>query len=474
MKNSPKLLKRWGYMILCILIGAAFFFISPPEGLEPEAWHLFGIFIATVIALILKPFPMGSISMIAMAALPLTNTLTIGQALSGFSNTTIWLIVMAFFISRGFIKTGLGERIAYIFVGIFGKRTLGLAYSLVASDLILSPAMPSNTARAGGVISPIVQSLADTFQSSPSDGTERKIGSYLFTTVFQCDVVTSAMFMTAMAANPMCATIAQEVLGIEITWTGWFLAAIVPGLISLILIPLIIYKIYPPEIKRTPEAADISKKHLKEMGPLKRSEIIMIIVFVLLLVLWIFGSSFGLNATTAAFVGFIVLLLTEVLTWEDVKREKGAWDTLVWFSALVMMATFLNSLGFIPWFSDLMGGSVHASSWMVTFLILALIYYFSHYLFASNTAHVSAMYGAFIAVMVAAGAPPMIAALFMAFVSNLFGGLTHYSTGPAPVLFGAGYVPQNRWWGIGLLMSVINLIIWCGVGILWWKLLGLW
>jgi DASS family divalent anion:Na+ symporter len=466
--------KKWINLIISAAIGAAFFLIPAPAGLELPAWHIFGIFIATIYALITKPLPMGSVSMIAITALVLTKTLKMAQALSGFSNTTIWLIVMAFFISRGIIKTGLGERIAYILVGRFGKKTLGLAYSLVISDCILSPAMPSNTARPPGVLAPIVKSLCMAFDSDPARGTENRMGAYLYTTVFQCDMICSAMFMTAMAANPMCVSIAAEILGINISWGGWFLAALVPGLVSLVLIPLIVLKTNPPEIKNTPEASEISSAHLQQMGPLKQGEKIMIGVFFLLLGLWIFGSSIGIDATAAAFVGFSVLLITEVLSWEDVKNEKGAWDTLVWFSALVMMASFLNSLGFIPWFSELMADSVAGLSWLVAFMVLAVIFFYSHYLFASATAHVSAMYGAFIAVMVRAGAPAMISALLLGFISNLFGCLTHYGAGPAPVFFGGGYVSQSKWWVTGFIISLVDMVIWGGLGMLWWKVLGLW
>lgn len=466
--------KKWINLIISVAIGAAFFLIPAPAGLELPAWHIFGIFLATIYALITKPLPMGSVSMIAITALVLTKTLKMAQALSGFSNTTIWLIVMAFFISRGIIKTGLGERIAYILVGRFGKKTLGLAYSLVISDCILSPAMPSNTARAGGVLAPIVKSLCMAFDSDPAKGTENRMGAYLYTTVFQCDMICSAMFMTAMAANPMCVSIAAEILGINISWGGWFLAALVPGIVSLVLIPLIVLKTNPPEIKNTPEASEISRTHLQQMGPLKQGEKIMIGVFFLLLGLWIFGLRIGIDATAAAFVGFSVLLITEVLSWEDVKNEKGAWDTLVWFSALVMMASFLNSLGFIPWFSELMADSVAGLSWLVAFMVLAVIFFYSHYLFASATAHVSAMYGAFIAVMVRAGAPAMISALLLGFISNLFGCLTHYGAGPAPVFFGGGYVGQSKWWVTGFIISLVDMVIWGGLGMLWWKVLGLW
>jgi DASS family divalent anion:Na+ symporter len=200
----------------------------------------------------------------------------------------------------------------------------------------------------------------------------------------------------------------------------------------------------------------------------------MIGVFLLLLVLWIFGANLNINATTTAFIGLCTLLLTQVLSWSDIKKEQGAWDTLVWFAVLVMMATFLNDLGMIPWFSDLMKGTVSHMSWMTALIVLAVAYFYSHYFFASNTAHVSAMYAAFLSVIVAAGAPPLLSALILAFFSNLFGCLTHYGSGPAPVFFGSGYVTQQKWWSLGFLISIIHIIIWIGIGGLWWKLLGLW
>ena len=201
----------------------------------------------------------------------------------------------------------------------------------------------------------------------------------------------------------------------------------------------------------------------------------MLGTFFLLSGLWIFGpNQLGMNATTAALVGLAVLLVATVLTWSDVLNERGAWDTLVWFAALVMMATQLNTLGMIPWFSERMGEMVGGYGWMTAFLILALVYFYSHYFFASNTAHVSAMYAPFLAVAIIAGAPPMLAALVLAFFSNLFSSMTHYGTGPAPVLFGSGYVPMGDWWRLGAIISVVNIVIWLGIGGVWWKILGLW
>ncbi len=464
-------LLRW---LIPLLIGAIIWFIAPPEGVEQNAWHLLAIFVATIVGIIAKPLPMGAVAIIGILMTAATRTLSPGDALSGFGNTTIWLIVIAFFISRGFIKTGLGARIAYLFMAVLGKKTLGLSYGLVASDLVLAPAIPSNTARAGGVVFPILVSIAKAYGSNPDDDTSHKLGAFLTKAAFQGTIITSAMFLTAMAANPLAAQLAGD-QGIEITWGGWAIAALVPGIISLIVVPLLIYKIYPPEIKETPAAAQIARDKLTEMGKMKTSEWIMLATFFLLIGLWIFGpDNLSMSATTAALVGLAVLLLTTVLTWSDVLNERGAWDTLVWFAALVMMASQLNELGLIPWFSETMGEVVAGYNWVLAFLALSLVYFYSHYLFASNTAHVSSMYAAFLAVAVAVGTPPLLAALVLAFFSNLFSSMTHYGTGPAPVLFGSGYVPMSDWWRIGALISVVNIVIWLGIGGLWWKILGLW
>lgn len=459
--------------VVPLIVGLLIWFSPAPAGVEPAAWHLLAIFVATITGIIAKPLPMGAVAMIGIAVTALTGTLSIDDALSGFGNSTIWLIVAAFFISRGFIKTGLGARIAYLFMQALGKKSLGVAYGLIGADLVLAPAIPSNTARGGGVIYPVLASIAKAYGSEPDETTARRIGAFLTKASFQGLVITSAMFLTAMAANPLAAKFAGE-QGVEITWVSWAVAAIVPGLLSLLVIPYLIYKIYPPEIKETPEAVELSREKLNAMGRIKTSEWIMLGTFILLLVLWIFGSALKVSATVTALAGLSILLVSGVLTWKDILEEKGAWDTLVWFAALVMMASFLNSLGLIPWFSEWMGGLVGGSSWVTAFVILSLVYFYSHYFFASNTAHVSSMYAPFLAVAIAVGTPPMLAALVLAFFSNLFSSMTHYGTGPAPLYFGYGYVSMNDWWRIGFIVSVVNIVIWVGVGGLWWKILGLW
>jgi divalent anion:Na+ symporter, DASS family len=461
-------------MLAVLLLAVVIWLIPPPSGVQPRAWHLLAIFVATIVGIITKPLPMGATALFGIAATALTGTLSINQALSGFGNSTIWLIVVAFFISRGFIKTGLGSRIAYLFMAALGKKTLGLSYGLIATDLVLAPAIPSNTARAGGIVFPLVLASAKAFGSEPNDGTARKIGAFLIQAAFQGNVITSAMFLTAMAANPLAAKLAAQ-MHIEVSWGEWALAAMVPGLASLVLIPLILYKVYPPEVKETPGASQLAKQKLAEMGKMHREEWVMLGVFFLLLLLWILGDQLArIDSATTALFGLSVLLITGVLTWKDILKEEGAWDTLVWFAALVMMASFLNELGLIPWFTKSAQGMVGGINWGLAFLVLCLVYFCSHYLFASQTAHVSSMYAAFLSVSVAVGTPPLLAALVLGFLSNLFSSLTHYGSGPAPVLFGSGYVELATWWKLGALTGVINLLIWLVVGGLWWKLIGLW
>lgn len=473
MKNLEKVNYR-GF-IWPVIVGVILWLLTPmkPAAVPVAGWHMFALFVGTIIACITRPLPIGGVSILAFALTVLTGTLPMDKAILGFGNSSIWMIAMAFFIARGFIKTGLGRRIALNFVRLFGKKTLGLAYSLIGVDLIMAPATPSNTARAGGVLYPIIKSLAQSFGSDPKDGTERKIGSFLVFAEYHGDMITAAMFMTAMAANPLVQTLAKS-SGVNISWGGWFLAALVPGIISLIVVPWLIYKMYPPEIKETPNAKQWAEKELDQMGKMTLPEKLMAVIFIIALVLWMTGSLTKIDASLAAFLTLGLLLVVGVLSWTDVLHETGAWNTLTWFSVLVMMAGSLTTLGFIPWLSSSIGSMLHGMSWFLVLAILIVFFFYSHYLFASSTAHVTAMYSALLAVAISAHVPPMLAALLLGFFGNLNASTTHYASGPAPVLFGSGYVPQNKWWCLNLVLGVFYLVVWIGIGSLWMKVIGMW
>ena len=460
-------------LVVVAAVGAALWLVPTPAGVEPRAWQLLAVFVATIVGIILRPLPMGAMAFVAVAFAVMSGTLTIGEATAGFGATVVWLVVAAFFIATAFIKTGLGARIAYHFMRVLGKRSLGLAYGIVATDLVLAPAIPSNTARGGGVIYPILKSLCVSLGSDAAEGTQGRIAAFLTFTAYQGVVVTSAMFLTAMAANPLAAELAAQ-QGVTITWAGWAVAAFVPGMLSLLLVPLLIYRLYPPEVTHTPEAPAFARERLREMGPMTRDERVLLAVFVFLLIFWILGSALGINATATAMAGVGAMLATGALAWQDILEERNGWDTLIWFAVLVMMASQLGELGLVGWFTDRVAGVLGEGHWLPAFLGLSLIYFYVHYFFASNTAHVSAMYAPFLAVALAVGTPPVLAALVLAFFSNLFASMTHYGTAAAPILFGSGNVDIGTWWRLGALISVVNITIWLGAGSLWWRLLGLW
>ncbi|HQS83621.1 MAG: anion permease [Alphaproteobacteria bacterium 16-39-46] len=477
-KRTPQETQSWTGAALApsfiILITAfALWFMPPPTGLEVSAWHLLIIFLGTIIGIILKPLPMGAIATLGLSLCVITNLIPLQQSLSSFSSPIVWLVLSAFFIARGFVKTGLGSRIAYYFMTFLGRSSLGLSYGLVLTDFFLSPVIPSNTARGGGIIFPIVQSLSNEYGSSPNTNSQRKIGAFLTQVAFQANLVTSAMFLTAFAGNPLAAKLAKEV-GVIMNWGTWAIAGIVPGLVHLALLPLFLFFIYPPTLKKTPEAPELARKKLKEMGPLSFHEITMLLIFALLLVLWIFGGNFGVEPTTAALLGLSLLLFTGVLSWDDLLQEKAAWDTFFWLAILLGLAGALSDYGIIKWFGSGVENFVGLLSKPVAFAVLSILYFYCHYFFASGTAHITSLYVMFLIAIVSTGIPAPLATFVLAVFASLSSGLTHYGTGAAPVFFGGNFIPVRTWWRLGFLCSLLTLLVWSVVGGLWWKFLGYW
>lgn len=479
------------YGLVCIGIMISFWIIPAPEGMKAEGWHLLGIFCATILAIILKVMPIGALSMIAIAIVAITcvtapgdTKASIKNALSGFNESLIWMIGVAIMISRAIIKTGLGKRIGYYFVSLFGKNTLGIAYSLVVSETILAPVTPSNTARGGAIIHPIMRSIAHNFNSEPETKTQNKIGKYLALVNFQINPITSGMFITATAPNPMVVNKIVEVAnnhGIEIdmhiTWGQWALSMFLPSIVVLFLLPLVVWAIYPPEIKKTENAKDMATKELNAMGPMSLQEKVVLGIFAIMLALWAgVGKFFGfkIDPAAVAFLGLALTLVSGILTWEDILKEKSAWDTVVWFSALVMMASFLGKLGVVSYYATHLESGINALGfgWFGACLLLTLMYLYMHYFFASTTAHIAAVFAAFYAAGLALGAPPMLYALMLAAAGNIMMSLTHYATGTAPVIFGSGYASVGEWWKVGFVMSVVSVLVFGIVGGIWWKILG--
>ena len=460
---------RWAI----VLIPGLLLYFLPIPGLSPSQSHLLAIFVASIVSLVAQPIPMGVTLVLAMTLLALTGTLPPAKVLSGFANVTVWLIFTAFLFARAVTATGFGTRVGYLFIERFARSPLTLGYSIAAADLVLAPFIPSDTARGGGIIYPVARSVAADFGSEPGP-TARRMGSYLMLTAFHTTYTASAIFLTGMAANPLIADFARKLGHVDLTWMTWFKGSSLPGLLSLIVVPWLLLKLFKPEIQNTAPARELARRELQRLGPLSRDEKWLVVIMLGVMTGWVTSQWHGINNTFVALGGLSAVLLARVLTWDELLAEKKAWDALIWFGPLLMMADALTESGVIKFLSSHIFSLLQGWSWPVALIALVVAYLYAHYSFASMTAHITALYPGFFAAALAAGAPPLVAALALAYFSNLNAGITHYGTGSAPVYFGAGYVSQGDWWRVGFLISVLNLVIWLGIGMWWWKLLGIW
>lgn len=462
---------RWLVVVASALIVAL---IPVPAGITRESWTLLAIFVATIVGSIVQPLTGSAMVLLGVIATALFGALKIETALGGYADKYVWLVLAAFFLSRAMIKTGLGHRIALIFVRLIGRKTLGLGYSLIITDLILASSIPSTGARSGGIILPIARSVSETYESRPTDGTAGKLGTFLMNLLYQCEVVICATYLTGQASNVIIRDFVQKQTGIDLNYSVWFVSAIVPSIVSLIVIPLMIYRFFPPEIKETPNAVKFANDELKKIGAFKSAEKILLAVFVVIVGLWATSQLHNIDATVIALFGIAVLLLTKVLEWQDLTDETHAWEVFIWYGGLVQMARSLGDTGIPKVFAESVASYTDGWNWVFALGFLLLVYFYAHYAFASITAHVTAMLIPFLAVTIAVGAPAGITVLLLAYFSNLSAGLTHYGTTPAPIYFGTGYVKQKNWWTIGFIASLLNILIWSIVGLLWWKILGWW
>lgn len=486
-------LVRWA---IILGVGFAIALAPVPSGITVESWRLLAIFAATIVGSILRPIPGGAMVLLGISAVALTGTLPIRDALGGYADPIVWMVLAAFFISRAMIITGLGRRIAFHFIRVIGHHSLGLGYALIATDFLLASIIPSTGARSGGVVFPIAKSLSEAYESRPGP-TAGRLGAFLMVLLYQCEVIICATFLTGQASNVLIAKFAQQVTGIELTYASWLLGAIVPSLLSIILVPQLLYRVFPPEIRRTPAAAEFARNELQRMGRMSWQEKLLLAVFIVVAAMWMIRGLAGVIPSVATvipsqqftafltflskldysippLIGVCALLLTGVLSWDDVISERAAWDVFIWYGGLVRMAEALGETGITKRFAETAAGFTAGWSWWLALGTLVLIYFYAHYGFASITAHVTAMYTPFLVVIIAAGAPPYLAVLSLAYFSNLEASLTHYGTTSAPIYFGAGYVKQRTWWLLGLLVSIPNILIWTIFGFGWWKILRWW
>lgn len=468
-----------------VAVAVAIALTPPPDGLAQYAWWYFAIFAGVIVGLVLEPLPGGAIGFIGVTlVVALANHVylspdqlakagskwpaeAIRWGLSGFANTTVWLIFGAFMFALGYEKTGLGRRIALLLVKVMGRRTLTLGYAVAIADTVLAPFTPSNTARSGGTIFPVIKNLPPLYGSQPNDPSARRIGGYVMWTALAVTCVTSSMFLTGLAPNLLALELAQKTAKVEVTWVQWFTAFAPVGVLLLVAVPALAYFLYPPDVRAGDEVPRWAAGELERMGGLSRREATLAVLVLLALSLWIFGSN-HVDATAAALVVISLMLVTGVITWDEMLANKGAWNTLAWFATLVALADGLNRVGFVKWLAGAIAAHMSGLAPVAAMVLLAAAFFFLHYMFASITAHVTALLPVMLTVgSTVPGMPMREFTLLLLLTLGLMGILTPYATGPSPVYYGSGYIPAGKFWQLGTIFGIIFLAALLVVGVPW-------
>jgi L-tartrate/succinate antiporter len=443
-------------------LGGALWLLPVPQGLTPAAWHYAALFVFVVAALVTEPVPSpvsGLIGVSVGAAFGLvgrTPSESVRWALSGFSNDVVWLIFSATIFALGYEVTGLGRRIALMLVERLGRRTLGLGYAIALADLVLAPLMPSNMARSGGTIYPVVRNIPPLYGSTPAEN-PRAIGAYLFWTAFATTTVTSSMFVTSMAPNLLATQLARKIANVEITWVSWMIGALPVGILLFLATPVVTYWLYPPSIARASEVVEWAASELASIGRISRRELAMGTLAILALAGWIAGGSIVAPVIVST-IAVSLMVITRVVTWDAIIGSKQAWNVLIWFATLVTMADGLNQVGFLSWLADRTATGLTGYPVMLIAVLLIVIFFLIHYFFASTTAHTTAVLPPFLAIVVAVPGMPVDAVVHaLVYSLGLMGVLTPYGTGPAPVWFSSGYIATKDFWKLGAIMGAIYL-----------------
>jgi DASS family divalent anion:Na+ symporter len=464
---------RYGRLAVLVAIYLVLAYaVPPPAAATPQGWRLFAIFIAVIVGQMLQPIPSAAVVILGLAAI-VANGTPMREALGGYAEPSVWLVLVAMVMARVLLDTGAAHRIALFFVRQFGQRSLGVSYALVLTDVTLAAGVPSITARSGGMVMPVGKAIAELFDSRPGP-TASRLGRFLFAAMYQGSAVACAMYLTGQASNILGAGLALKLANVEVTWSSWFMAAIVPGIVSCAVVPWIVYRVVPPDITSTPQASAFARDELLRKGPLSRDERVALGVFAAIGLLWLTSGIHRLDVTLVAILGLGTLLLAGTLRWDQVTGERNAWDVFIWYGGLLKMGELLNETGLTKVFAENVGALFDGFPMIAVLLLTLLIYFYVHYFFASITAHVLALFPPFVILLISVGVPPLLAVYSLMCLANLTAGLTHYGTTTGPVLFSQNYVTFAEWWRAGFFVSIANVVIWLTIGFAWWKWLGFW
>jgi divalent anion:Na+ symporter, DASS family len=457
--------RKPGIQVLSFALALGIWLAPIPAGLTSEAWHLFAVFAGAIFSVILNAFPLLTASLLAVAAVVLTGTVDPAKAFAGFANSSVLLVVVAFLVANAVVKSGLGRRISLLVVSAFGRSTLGLGYSIFLTDALIAPAFPSNTAR-GGVLYPIILSLAQNAGSRPEDAETRRMGGYLMFCGMASLSVSSALWLTATSANPIGVSLAAQ-SGVKISFGTWLLASSVPALVTIFLLPLILSRLFPPGVTDTPDAPATARKELHGMGRLSRDEWIVAVTFAVMVTGWVMADSLRLSLPAVAFAGLGVLLATNVLTLDDINLQGSTLVTFLWLAVLFALSGQLNELGFMGYVGERLTALLGGVIWPVAYVVLLVLYVLMHYMFVSQAAQVLALFDVFLDVGVRAGVPTSLMTFALLFASSYFSTITPQGGSQNVIFVGSNYLTQRELYRLGLLTTGFCLLAFLVLGTPW-------
>ncbi|MDR3563264.1 MAG: DASS family sodium-coupled anion symporter [Negativicutes bacterium] len=459
-------------LILAALVSIVFI-IPPPKGLSVEGWRMAGIFVTAIIGIIIQAIHEAPLLLIAVAFSALF-VVPLKEVTVGLMDNNMWLVVSAVMLSFGFRKSGLARRVGLVLVSTFGKTSLRVAYCLSAMETILASAVPSSPARTGGLVFPLAEGFFSAVEEDSAKN-PRKVAAFMTIMLYSVGMASGSLYITGISANPLNAKLAKDVLGISIDWTTWTYAAL-PSLLGILVIPYLLYKLYPPEIKSLEAMRQSVGGELAKMGRVTRSEWFASLTFITVLGLWATGSKTGIDATTTAFVGVSMMLLLEVIEWKDLAEGKEIWATLIWFGGILGLSAAMTKYGFFSWLAAIIKVALPTAGLpvIVILIIIALLANLPHYLFASSLGYVAAFAPLLFSFIAACDVPRYPAAFLVCFLMITSSSLTHYGNAVGPLLYGKGYVSKNWWWGLGLLTATFHTVVYLTLGIAWWKFIGYW
>ncbi|KAI8138091.1 Sodium/sulfate symporter [Fennellomyces sp. T-0311] len=512
LKCYKKLAKTQFFSLLpSLLLGILIWFgVTPTDELSTTAIHLLAVFSSCIFALITTKVEISMLVLTGLTILALTqsfecvdhatgkstecrlcgeaNPLTgdifeckaakesFKHSLEGFSSSVVWLIFAAFHLGKAVEVTQLGRRLSLLMIKVFGKRILGLAYAIVLSELLLAPVVPSNTARGGGIVLPVVTSIATTLGSTPS--TDPQVGAFLMLVGSHSNLLSASMYLTGMAPNPIVVSKAKALFPhIHFGFLNWFIGGLAPALVCAVCLPLILrwacgLKTETGEAKSSSYSiVKHAQTELERMGPMSRREWQLCFVLLMCLSLWVSASYTNLDATLVALIGIVALLQMGTITWKDVAGNTSAWDTLFWLGGFVTIAQQLSEAGASAFLGHKISNAIDDLG-LPPVPALAVAYFLTTFMFSSLSAHTVAFVGTFLDAGSALGANPMVLTALLAYFGALGGCMTNFSTGMAAMYYAPGYVSRGKWFTIGLQLALFYIVIYLSLGMGWWKLLG--